>query len=90
MKALATTLLLSFCLLSPALGTAADSDLSTPSVSKTRINNVWKKIRGQWDHNGKMILIKKQILFSINQKDETRLKETLMKLPFLTVGIKNN
>jgi hypothetical protein len=78
MKTLVAILTVGLCLLAPQ-SSAAGSQESNP-----KIENVWVKIKGQWDHNDSTVVLKKQILFSFEGKTEAKLEKALKKLPFLT------
>tara|TARA_R100000005_G_C4981827_1_gene191416 strand:+ start:1389 stop:1646 length:258 start_codon:yes stop_codon:yes gene_type:complete len=84
MKTLVTFLAVSLCLLIPGSGVA------TPSEQNQKIENVWVKIKGQWDHHNNTVLLKKQILFSFEDTSEAKLKKALKKLPFLTTTAIND
>jgi len=85
MKTLVPILVVGLCLLAP-YSSAAETQDPNP-----KIENVWVKIKGQWDHNDNSVVLKKQILFSFEGGEETKFKKALKKLPFLTTkAIKDN
>ena len=85
MKTLVPILVVCLCLLAPQ-SSVAETENPNP-----KIENVWVKIKGQWDHNDNSVILKKQILFSFEDAEETKFKKALKKLPFLTTrAIKDN
>ena len=57
MKTLVPILVVCLCLLAPQSSVAETED------PNPKIENVWVKIKGQWDHNDNSVILKKQILF---------------------------
>ena len=85
MKTLVAILTIGLCLLVPTSG------IANPPEPNVKIENVWVKIKGQWDHSNNSVVLKKQILFAFEDTAEARLKKALKKLPFLTTTeIKDN
>tara|TARA_R100000697_G_C5421226_1_gene190385 strand:- start:75 stop:332 length:258 start_codon:yes stop_codon:yes gene_type:complete len=84
MKTLVALFTISLCLLVSSSATAQNLE------PNQKIENVWVKIKGQWDHNNNSLSLKKQILFSFEDTSEAKLKSALKKLPFLTTTAINN
>tara|TARA_Y100001937_G_C7006264_1_gene278824 strand:- start:320 stop:577 length:258 start_codon:yes stop_codon:yes gene_type:complete len=84
MKTLVALFTISLCLLVSSSATAQNLQ------PNQKIENVWVKIKGQWDHNNNSLSLKKQILFSFEDTSEAKLKSALKKLPFLTTTAINN
>jgi len=84
MKTLVALFTISLCLLVSSSATAQNLE------PNQKIENVWVKIKGQWDHNNNSLSLKKQILFSFEDTSEAKLKSALKKLPFLTTTAIND
>ena len=84
MKTLVALFTISLCLLVSSSATAQNLQ------PNQKIENVWVKIKGQWDHNNNSLSLKKQILFSFEDTSEAKLKSALKKLPFLTTTAIND
>ncbi len=65
MKTLVPILVVGLCLLAPHNSVAETQD------PNPKIENVWVKIKGQWDHNDNSVVLKKQILFSLCRGRDT-------------------